>query len=65
MAYTEARERTGRDDASAFRRLFQDGILPGLALAALIAATSFALRHLPGLGVVSPCLLYTSPSPRD
>lgn len=57
MAYTEARERTGRDDASAFRRLFQDGILPGLALAALIAATSFALRHLPGLGVVSPLIL--------
>ena len=32
-------------------------ILPGLALAALIAAAGFALRQLPGVGMLSPLIL--------
>ncbi len=33
------------------------GILPGLALAVLIAASAFALRQVPGVGVLSPLIL--------
>lgn len=57
MAYSETRGRAERSGVAACYRLSQAGILPGLALAALIAAAAFALRHLPGLGLVSPLIL--------
>jgi len=57
MPYTETRARTKTADAPAFHPPSYAGILPGLALAALIAAAAFALRHLPGLGLVSPLIL--------
>lgn len=57
MAYTEAQGRAAAADLAAFRRSSPAGILPGLALAAGIAAAAFALRHMPGVGVLSPLIL--------
>lgn len=57
MTYTRTEGRTAPARAVACHQRPQAGILPGLALSALIAAAAFALRHLPGLGVVSPLIL--------
>lgn len=57
MAYTETQGRTERAHVPAFDQSSPARVLPGLVLAALIAAAAFALRHLPGLGLVSPLIL--------
>jgi uncharacterized integral membrane protein (TIGR00698 family) len=47
-------QRSSHDPAA---RTHRAGILPGLALAAGIAALAFVVRQVPGLGVLSPMIL--------
>ncbi len=57
MAQAETRYATDRRDPRLWFNSAPRHILPGLALAALIAALAFGLRLLPGVGVLSPLIL--------
>ncbi len=57
MAYTITDRDTGDLDARSFFNTTAGSILPGLVLAALIAAASFGLRLIPGVGVLSPLII--------
>lgn len=57
MAYTITDRDTGGLDARSFFNTTAGSILPGLVLAALIAAASFGLRLIPGVGVLSPLII--------